>query len=143
MNTKLNVKQFAIAWLAVFVVMTIGAYIPIKLELAPWFLPGTQTPGGDEMTRRILIYFGRLVASGLFTYIFTKTIEGTPSVGHGLRYGLGISLLMYVPGLFSAMALSDWPVSALVTRAVVGIVEMVICGAAIAYLYKPAKPATA
>ncbi|MBM2840180.1 MAG: hypothetical protein HW412_708 [Bacteroidetes bacterium] len=143
MNTKFNVKQWAIASLAVFVISTIFAYVPTKLEIAPWFLAQGQAAQGDEMTKRILIYLSRLIGAGLFTFIFTKTSEGKPGIGHGLRYGLGISLLIYVPGMISAIANTDWPTSTLLLRTVVGIIESVICGAAVAQLYKPDKPAAA
>ena len=143
MNTTLNVKQFSIAWLAVFVIMTIFAFVPMKLEIAPWFLPLAAAPQGDAMSMRILIYLGRLIGAGLFTFIYTKTSEGKPPVGHGLRYGLGIGLLLYVPWMVSAFAISDWSASALVTRTVVGVVEAIVCGLALAYIYKPAKSAAA
>ena len=143
MNKTLNVKQFAIAWLVVFVIMTIFAYVPMKLEIAPWVVPSSTVAQADEMTKRILIYLARLVASGLFAYIFTKTTEGKEGIGHGFRYGFGISMFMYVPWLISGLGISDWSATALFTRAIVGIVELVICGGAIAYLFKPAKPAAA
>ena len=143
MNTKLDVKQLAIATLAVFVIMTIFAYVPTKLEIAPWFLASGGTARADEMTQRILIYLSRLIAAGLFTFIFTKTSEGKPGIGHGLRFGFGLSLFLYVPWMFSGIAITDWPASALLLRTVVGIIELVICGAAVAQLYKPGKPAAA
>ena len=143
MNTKLNVKQLAMAWLVVFVIMTIFAYVPMKLEIAPWIPAGPQAAGGDEMTRKILIYLGRLLGAGLFAFIYTKTIEGKPSIGHGIRYGFGISLLLYVPWLFSALALGDWPLSPLLIRTIIGMIEAIICGAVVAQMYKPNAPAAA
>lgn len=143
MNTTLNVKQFSIAWLAVFVIMTIFVFVPMKLEIAPWFVPQSSTPQGNEMSQRILIYLGRLIGAGLFAFIYTKTSEGKPALGHGLRFGLGLGLFMYVPAMVSGFAVSDWSASALVTRAIVGIIEAIICGLAVGYLYRPAKPAAA
>ena len=143
MNATLNVKQFFLAWLAVFVIMTIFAYVPMKLEIAPWFVPLPAVPQADEMSKRVLIYLGRLIGSGLFTFIYTKTSEGKPAMGHGLRYGLGIGLLLYVPWMVSAFAISDWSASALLTRAIVGIIDATVCGAIVARLYKPSTPPAA
>ncbi len=142
MDTRFNVKQGIIAWLAVFILMTIIALIPMKLEIAPWVGPSSQASQWDEMTKRIFIYLSRLITAGLLVYIYAKASEGKSGLAHGLRYGFGISLIMYVPWFFTFLV-SDWPVSAVLTRTIVGIIEATIAGGIIALIYKPGKPATA
>ncbi len=142
MDTRFNTKQAIIAWLAVFVFMTIVALIPLKLEIAPWVGAPGQASQWDEMTKRIFIYLSRLITAALLVYIYTKTSEGKSGLAHGLRYGFGISLIMYVPWMF-ALAVSDWPASAVITRTIVGIIEATIAGAIVAQIYKPPKAAAA
>jgi len=144
MNTRLNVKQFAIAWLAVFIILTIFVYVPTKLEIAPWFVVGQgEPPEAEIMTWRILTYLSRLIFAGLFTFIYTKTSEGKPGIGHGVRYGLGISLLTSLPGMFSPVLYFTWGAWTTVIQTVVGIIAGVICGAVVAKLYNPGKPVAA
>ncbi|MBM2840182.1 MAG: hypothetical protein HW412_710 [Bacteroidetes bacterium] len=138
MNTKLNVKQWAIATAAVFVVSTIFGYVPRKLEIGPW-MPSAQTMAQDEMTMRVLFYLARLFAAGFFTFIFTKGFEGKPGIGEGLRYGLWISLFLYVPWLLTGFAFGEWTASALFIRAIIGVMEALVGGAVVAQLYKPSK----
>lgn len=138
MNTKLNVKQWAIATAAVFVVSTIFAYVPKKLEIGPW-MPTAQTMAQDDMAKKLLFYLARLVAAGFFTFIFTKGYEGKPGIGEGLRYGLVISLFLFIPWLLTGLAFGDWTASAVFTRALVGIIEGIVAGAVVAQLYKPGK----
>ncbi len=142
MNTKLNVKQWALASLAVFVIMTIFVFVPNKLGVEPWAWPvpeGQAAAGPDAMTGRIALYLSRLIAAGLFTFIFTKAVTDKPGMGHGLRYGFGMGLLMFVPNFVSGLVYTDLSTTAQATFMVVGVIQSVVCGAAMAQLYKPSK----
>jgi hypothetical protein len=94
-------------------------------------------PSQQQHTRRN--HEHKTVAAGFFTYIFTKGFEGKPGLGEGLRYGLLISLFLYVPWFLTGLAFGDWTVSALFIRAIVGIVEALVAGAVVAQLCKPGK----
>lgn len=146
MNTKLDLKQWTIASLAVFVILTIFTFVLNKLGIEPWSMPIMQSQpatGPDPMTGRIVTYLSRLVLAALFTYIFTKTYREKPGMGHGLRYGFGMGLLLYVPNFIGGLVY--WELSAVsqTTFMVVGVIQFVVCGAAIAKLYNPAKAAAA
>ncbi len=140
MNTKLNVKQWAIASLAVFVIMTIFTYIPTKLELAPWAAAvGTPITGDSDMMNRMFFYLARLISAALFTLIFAKGAEGKPGMGEGIRYGLLIGMFSYLPGFFQNFAMGTWAADAVIVFTLVGIVQFVCCGAVMNQLYKPGK----
>jgi hypothetical protein len=146
MNTKLDIKQWTIASLAVFVIMTIFVFVFTKLGIEPWVLPVPQSQPSavpDAMIGRIAIYLSRLIAAALFTFIFTKAYTEKAGMGHGLRYGLGMGLFLFVPNFISGLVY--WDVSAMsqTIYMVVGVIQSVICGAAMAQLYKPVKPAVA
>jgi hypothetical protein len=143
MNAKLNIKQWALASIAVFVIITAVTFIMIKLGVQPWVMPAPQGEIGtkpDILTSRLATYLSRLILSGIFTYIFTKTnYKDQSGIGHGLRFGFGIGLLMYIPNFISLLAFSDLSTAALVSFMVVGVIQSVVCGAAMAYVYKPGK----
>jgi hypothetical protein len=143
MNAKLNLKQWTIASLAVFVIMTIFAFVMIRLGVEPWVMltpEGQAATGFGNMTERLAVYLSRLILAGLFTYIFAKTTsENKSSMGHGLRYGLGMGLLMFVPNFVSGLVYSTFSTAAQSTFMVVGVIQSVVCGAAMAWLYKSGK----
>lgn len=143
MNTKLNVKQWALASLAVFVIGTIFALILGKFGFE-WY-PTQSQPAlqPDVMTSRIAVYLSRLIAAGLFTFIFTKAVTDKPGMGHGLRYGFGLGLLMFVPNFLMGLVYWEASTTAQATFMVVGVIQSVVCGAAVAQLYKPATRAAA
>ena len=144
MNTKLNVRQWALASLVVFIIITAFTYLMIRLGVEPWVMPspqGQDVAQPDAMSARIATYLSRLILSGLFTYIFSKTsYEGKSVIGHGVRYGLGMGLLMFVPNFVSRLVYSDLSTAAQATYMVVGVIQSVVCGAAMAQVYKAGKP---
>ena len=139
MNTKLNVKQWALASLAVFVIMTIFAFIMNKLGVELSQMPITPAFQPDVMTGRIAVYLSRLIAAGLFTFIFTKAPSDEPGMGHGLRYGLGMGLILFVPNFVTGLVYWEPSTIAQIIFMVVGVIQSVVCGAAVAQLYKPGK----
>jgi hypothetical protein len=140
MNTKLNVKQWGLATLAVFIIITIITFVMMRLTVAPWVT--TVVPTEVTMSDRIATYLSRLILAGLFTYIFTKTTyEDKSNLGHGIRFGFGMGLLMFFPNFVSDTVHSDLSAMAQGTYMVVGVIQSVICGAVMAYFYKSDKPA--
>ena len=67
--------------------------------------------------------------AGLFTFIFTKGYEGKPGIGEGIRYGLWIGLLLYVPTFITGLVFAEWSASLQTIRMLEGILESVVCGA--------------
>ncbi len=144
MGTKLDVKKWSVASLAVFIIMTIVAWILTNLGIAPW-AAGTASVSAavavqhDPMTQRILIYLSRISFACLFTFVFTKGYEGKPGLGEGIRYGCWAGLLVYLPAILIGLATSDLPTSSQINLLVKGILEAIICGAVIGQLYRPSK----
>lgn len=139
MNTKLNVKQWALASLAVFVIMTIFTFVPSKLGVVMPVAQLQPVAGPDVMAGRIAVYLSRLIMAGLFTFIFTKTYEDKPGMGHGLRYGFGMGLLLFVPNFVTGLVYWDLSTTTQTIFMVVGVIQCVVCGATMAQLYKPSK----
>jgi hypothetical protein len=140
MNTKLNVKQWAIASLAVFVIIVIFTILQAKVILPqPMSTEPQSTAQTDAGLGRILVYLARLIGAGLFTFIFTKGYEGKPGLGEGVRYGLWIGLFLLLPGYLMGLEYSGLPLSTSTISLLVGLIQNVLCGAVVAQLYKPSK----
>jgi hypothetical protein len=85
------------------------------------------------------VYLSRLIAAGLFTFIFTKAVTDKPGMGHGLRYGLGLGLILFVPNFVIGLVYWELSTTAQTIFMVVGVIQSVVCGATAAQLYKPGK----
>jgi hypothetical protein len=144
MNSKLNVTQWAIASIAVFVVLSVLEFLVGQLVLRPWapqLYPAGPQPE-DIMMMRVWTYLGRAIFSVIFVFVFTRGYEGKPGVGEGLRYGMWIGLLIYVPQFFMNIVMTHRPADFLAARGLASIVEVIISGVIVAMIYKgPQKAA--
>lgn len=138
MNSKLNVRQWIIAAIAVFVFSSIWNALVARLIMAPSYpsLYPVNPTSEDLMMQRVLIYLGRALAALIFAFVFTRGYEGKPGIGEGLRYGLLIGLLMQLPAILFNLGLSGLPSSYLLLRAVFGLVDAIVAGIIVAMIYK-------
>jgi hypothetical protein len=145
MNSKLNVTQWAIASIAVFVVLSVLEFLVGQLVLRPWapqLYPAGPQPE-DIVMMRVWTYLGRAIFSVIFVFVFTRGYEGKPGVGEGLRYGLWIGLLIYVQQFFVNIVTTHRPADFLAARGLASIVEAVISGMIVAMIYKGPRKVTA
>jgi hypothetical protein len=138
MNTKLNVKQWAIASFAVFVVLSILGFLLGKIEASMFQdLPITPEPAQDITMLRVWNYIGRAVYSLLFVFVYTKGLEGKSAITEGMRYGLWIGLLLNLSGFFGGLVTTSWPVGYLAFDKFLGFITTIIAGITAGILYKP------
>jgi hypothetical protein len=145
MHSKLNVTQWVVASVAVFVVLSILEFLVGRFMLGPWAvrLFPTEPQPEDMMTMRVWVYLGRAIFSLIFVFVFTRGYEGKPGVGEGLRYGLWIGLLIYLPQFFMNIVLTHRPADFLAVRGLASLVEAVVSGLIVGMIYKgPQKAAT-
>ena len=145
MNSKLNVKQWLIASIAVFVVLSILEFLVGRFLLGPWvaqLMPAAPQPE-NMMMARLWIYLGRLISSVMFAFVFTQGYEGKPGIGEGLRYGLWIALMVQLPVFFTSLVTTSFGVDFLITRLVASVVQMLVCGVVVGLIYKGQKTTTA
>jgi hypothetical protein len=142
MNTKLNVKQWAIASFAVFVVLSVLGFLMGKIEASMFQdLPIRVDPAVEDISMlRIWNYLGRAVYSLLFVFVYTKGLEGKSAITEGFRYGLWIGLLLNLSGFFGSLVTTNWPIGFLVFDKSMGFISTIIAGITAGALYKPQKP---
>ncbi len=142
MGSKLNVKRWLIASLTVFIALSILEFIMGRLILGPWVAQlFPAVPRAEDMMMRLWMYLGRAIFSVMFVFVFTRGYEGKPGMGEGLRYGLWIGFLIYLPQFFTSLVTTTRPADFLAIRALGSLVEAVLCGVLIAMIYKGQKPA--
>jgi hypothetical protein len=145
MSSKLNVKQWIIAAIAAFIFVSIWQFLMGRFFF-PALFPATSTPAPqpeNAMLARLLFYLGRAIFALLFVFIYTRGYEGKPGVGEGLRYGVWMGLLIYVPGMFINFVVSTTPTDLIITRVVTGLIETILSGIITGAIYKgQPKPTT-
>lgn len=144
MGSKIDSKKFALAVLAVFVVVSIIEYILHTFILGsiyarPEYQVGLFWPTGDYSATKWL-YLGYLLFAGLFTFVYTRGYEAKPALSQGLRYGVYIGLLLYVPSMFIQHGLLLVPKIVILSWGVAGFVECIVSGILVARIHRP--PAT-
>ncbi len=136
MGSKLNVKQWIMATVASFVVMTALNLIVHAVLLTGWYqeYPHYWRSEPDMTSRMHWLYVGYFLFSALFAYIYTKGREGKAALGEGFRYGMLVGALVGFPKMFfdhvmfpyQGKVILAWGVATFVTCVVMGIVTGMI-----------------
>ena len=138
MGSKLNVKQWIIASIAVFIAMSILEFIVHAVLLQSWYVeyPQYWRPEAEMMGLMGWMHLGYAIFALLFTLIYSKGYEGKPGVGEGIRYGFWVGLLLHLPKMFALHTIYPYPGGLLVAWMVSGIIESIILGALVGMIYK-------
>lgn len=136
MGSKLNVKQWVMATVASFVVMTVLNFIVHQVLLVGWYqeYPHYWRTELDMAGRMHWMYIGYLLFSALFAYIYTKGLEGKAALAEGFRYGVLVGAIVGFPKMFTdhvmfpyqGKVILAWGVATFITCVVMGIVTGMI-----------------
>jgi len=145
MSSKLNVKQWVIASIAVFVGMSILEFVLHGVIMSSWYAETPQywRPDQEMMGLMHWMYVGYAIFAPVFTLIYSKGYEGKSGLGEGIRYGFWVGILLHLPKMFILHAIYPYPGKVLVTWMVAGLVETIILGAIVALIYKGSQPSAA
>ena len=143
MISKLNMQQWFLATLAVFVFLSIEDYLLSRWVIEPWHGELFPPTGSENiMVLRLWSYLGRLIFAGFFVLIYSKGFEGKPGFGEGIRYGILIGLLIHVPAFFANLVTTTLSTDLLVVRMILTILGLMLAGVLMSMIYKGApKPA--
>jgi hypothetical protein len=140
MSSKLNVRQWIIASIVVFVFVSIWGFLVNRLIMPGLFPPASMSTSmadlGNPVLQRFWIYCGRAVFALLFVYIFTRGYEGKPGLGEGLRYGFWIGLFLNLPGVPSNLIFTANPAEVVVAQSVLWFLSYLFCGLFTGAIYK-------
>ncbi len=144
MNSQLNVKQWAIATVAVFVAMAIIQYVVHGVMLTGWYMeyPAYWRSPEAMMRKMYWMYVGYLVFAALFTYIYTRGYEGKAGMGEGMRYGVLIGALVGIPKMFIDHAVFFYPGKIILSWCIAMIVMCAILGIIVGMIYKSPQQKT-
>jgi hypothetical protein len=149
MSSKLNVRQWIIASIVVFVFLSVWGFLVNRLIMPGLFPPPStaesmsMAESGNPLLQRFWIYCGRAVFALLFVYIFTRGYEGKPGLGEGLRYGLWIGLFLNLPGVPGNLIFGANSTEVVVAQSVLWFLSYLLCGLFAGAIYKAPPKLTA
>jgi len=94
----------------------------------------------DIADKTWILWVVNVVWAFLFSLIYVKGYEGRGGMMEGVRYGFWIGLFMAVPMAFGQYVVYPIPFQLALQWFVFGTIQSVICGAALAFVYRSAKP---
>ena len=137
----MNLKRWVLATLGAFVVIAMADFVIHEVWLgefyrmhAEWWRPA------DEMKARMgCMFTSHFLLAALLTVVYSKGYElGKGGLGQGLRFGLLMGLLLFLPKTFMMHFVYPYPVSLLVSWLIGEVIEVTLAGLMIGALYKPA-----
>lgn len=134
----LDWKKYLLAVITVFVVSAIVGYVTHEVLLAADYERSSLWRAQEELWKRmILVYFAQLIFALAFCYIYTKGVEaGKGWLGQGIRYGLLIGSLLFVPGAFVLYAVLNLDLGMALKWIVFGYAQMLVAGLTVAAIYR-------
>lgn len=132
----MNTSRFIITFIVVFIVYMILGWILNDVILDWEGVGGMKDPADMGAGSYILGIIGGLIFAFMFCFIFIKGYEGKGIV-EGFRYGLYISLLMFLPLLFIFLGYYDYSAGITCGFVIGNIIITIILGIVAALLYKP------
>jgi len=133
----MNVKKWLLGSLAVYVVYIILDYIIHSVILMGTYEATSSAWRPMEEMSTVIPFIRDAVFALLFVYIFTKEYEGK-GIAEGVRYGLWIGLLIWVPIAYMFYNVLPIPYWLAFQWWVYGAIQCIICGIVTALIYKPA-----
>jgi hypothetical protein len=137
MGSKLNVKYWLYSSVVVFAVLSVLAFLVRRIIVFPPY--AEVAPAGGEMQSvwvlRMWTFIARAIFSLVFALIFTKGLEGKAGVGEGVRYGLWVGVLVFVPPFFLNLSATEISVWNNLVHCLVGVIQAIICGVAVNMVY--------
>ena len=140
MFAKLDVKQWLIASVAVFVGMIVMGYILHYSILSSVYQfaseRGVTRTAEDISAWSKYQYLAYAIFALLFTFVYAQGVEAKPALGQGLRYGLWVGLLIYLAPILLLQAFTLLPRPLLLWWFFGGWVQCIISGVIVGLLYK-------
>ncbi len=133
----MNMKRFAMAFVAAYLVYHVFGYLiheiwlePVYKDLASIFRPK------DQMDQMMWIFFvTSAVLTFMFCYIFTRGYQNR-GIGEGVRYGLYMGLFIMVVQAYDSYVIYPLPYHLILKWFVSGMVIFITMGAVVSLVYK-------
>jgi len=136
----MNWKKLIIAFIVVFVVFQILGFVVHQVLLGETYqeLEDVWRSEADMMSKMWVMWVTGLIFSFFFVYIFARGYEGK-GIMEGVRYGLIIGCFYTIPAVYGQYVVYELPYSLILQWVIYDFIILVITGAVMTFVYKPAE----
>jgi len=131
-------KTFFVAWAAIFVAWMAGDFVVHGVLLHADYagLPALFRPEQEAQQYFPLMILAHVLMAGAFAWIYSRGVEAKPWLAQGLRYGLAVAILAYVPTYTIYYVVQPMPGIAVIKQIVFEGLLLLVLGAVVAFLYR-------
>ena len=133
-------KRFFIVWLVVFLAWMGGSFVihEVLLKADYMQIPNLFRPESETPAFLPWMLFAHVLLAGAFVWIYSQGIQARPWVGQGLRYGLAVALLTFVPIYLIYYVVQPLPASLVIKQIIFSGLLIVVLGLIAASFYRDA-----
>lgn len=138
----MNLKRWALATAGAFAVITAADVVIHEVWLGAFYRAHATwwRPAAEMQSLMSCMFASHLILAALLTWVYAKGYEKEKGAAwQGVRFGVLMGLLLFLPKMFMTHVVYPYPVSLLVNWLVGGLIEVTLAGAVIGLLYKTAK----
>jgi hypothetical protein len=131
-------RRFFIAWVVLFVAWMAGSFLVHGTLLHADYsqLPSLFRTEEDAQRHFPLMILAHVILSGAFVWIYARGAENKPWLGQGLRYGIAVALLSFVPIYVIYYVVQPMPGSLVIKQIVLDGILLLLLGVIVAYFYR-------
>ncbi|OGI19512.1 MAG: hypothetical protein A3B68_04295 [Candidatus Melainabacteria bacterium RIFCSPHIGHO2_02_FULL_34_12] len=136
-----KLKKYILPAVSVFIVITIFDMIFHGILMEKIYLNNSHLfRSQDEICKhKYCFWIANLIFSFAFTYIYSKGHEKTDSLAQGLRYGLWIALLIWVPDALVSYSVYPHPKNLELAWLIGYSIQTILAGITVAYVFQKQK----
>jgi len=137
MLNKITVKKLILPVLGVFGVITAFNLLFNEWVLSNYYLDYNHLfkPQDEIQKKGFLLHIANLIFSIAFCYIYSKGHEEKKSLAQGIRYGIWISLLIWLPMILTNIVYFPYPRTLEILWFVEYITQSILAGTTAAYIF--------
>ncbi len=136
----MNLKRWALATGGVFLVIAVADFVIHEAWLGGFYRANAQWwRSGDAMKAHMgWMFISQFILAVLLSFVYAKGYEvGKGNIGQGLRFGILMGFLLFLPKMLMTHFIYPYPVSLLVGWFIGGLIETTLAGLMIGAIYKP------
>ena len=131
-------KKFVIAWIVLLIAWFVGSFVVHGVLLRSDYMQLTNLfrVEGEQQKYFPLMFLAHVILSGAFVWIYARGVEAKPWLAQGVRFGVAVALLTFVPTYMIYFVVQPMPGEVVIKQIVFDGTLMVILGTIVAWLYR-------
>ncbi len=142
MNVKYGeLKKYVMPTVAVFVVITLFGMIFHGMIMDDLYLKHSHffRPQDEICKQKYYMWLANLIFSLAFCYIYSKGHENKETFAQGIRFGLWVSLLIWLPDALISYCVYLYPKKLILGWLIGYTTQSILAGITVAFMYKSSK----